>query len=43
LFIKFSFYNLVRAWIMGVVVAGIFTLIPSLKSARVEPVEALRR
>jgi putative ABC transport system permease protein len=34
---------LVRAWFMGVVVASLFTLIPSLKSAFVEPVEALRR
>ncbi|MCL2269819.1 MAG: FtsX-like permease family protein [Treponema sp.] len=43
IFMGFSFFILIRAWIMGVVVASLFTLIPSLKSAFVEPVEALRR
>ena len=43
IFFDFSPVILVRAWIMGVVVASIFTLFPSLKSAFVEPVEALRR
>ena len=43
IFLAFNFAILVRAWIMGVVVASLFTLIPSLKSAFVEPVEALRR
>ena len=43
IFFQFSFGNLVRAWLLGVVVTSIFTLIPSLKSAFVEPVEALRR
>jgi putative ABC transport system permease protein len=43
LFLNFSPIALLRAWFMGVVVASIFTLIPSLKSAFVEPVEALRR
>jgi putative ABC transport system permease protein len=43
LFFDFSFVILFRAWLMGVVVASLFTLIPSLKSAFVEPVEALRR
>ncbi|MCL2250555.1 MAG: FtsX-like permease family protein [Treponema sp.] len=43
IFFQFSPLLLFRAWIMGVVVASIFTLIPSLKSAFVEPVEALRR
>jgi putative ABC transport system permease protein len=43
LFFEFSFIGLFRAWLMGVVVASLFTLIPSLKSAFVEPVEALRR
>jgi putative ABC transport system permease protein len=43
LFFEFSFFILLRAWFMGVVVASLFTLIPSLKSAFVEPVEALRR
>jgi putative ABC transport system permease protein len=42
-FFQFSPFILLRAWIMGVVVASVFTLIPSLKSAFVEPVEALRR
>jgi len=43
IFIKFSPAILLRAWLMGVIVASLFTLIPSLKSAFVEPVEALRR
>jgi putative ABC transport system permease protein len=43
IFFQFSFGKLLMAWIMGVVVASLFTLIPSLKSAFVEPVEALRR
>jgi putative ABC transport system permease protein len=42
-FFAFSPAILLRAWLMGVVVASLFTLIPSLKSATVEPVEALRR
>ena len=43
LFFEFSLLDLFRAWFMGVVIASVFTLIPSLKSAFVEPVEALRR
>jgi len=43
IFFQFSPVILLQAWLMGVVVASIFTLIPSLKSAFVEPVEALRR
>jgi len=43
IFFEFSPLILLQAWIMGVVVASLFTLIPSLKSAFVEPVEALRR
>ena len=43
IFFVFSPAILLRAWLMGVVVALLFTLIPSLKSAFVEPVEALRR
>ncbi|MDR1836366.1 MAG: ABC transporter permease [Treponema sp.] len=43
IFFVFSPFILLRAWLMGVVVASLFTLIPSLKSAFVEPVEALRR
>jgi len=43
IFFRFSPSILLQAWLMGVVVASLFTLIPSLKSAFVEPVEALRR
>lgn len=43
IFLNFNVWNLVYAWILGVSVASLFTLIPSLKSAFVEPVEALRR
>jgi len=43
IFFQFSFAKIVIAWIIGVVTASIFTLIPSLKSAFIGPVEALRR
>jgi ABC-type lipoprotein release transport system permease subunit len=43
IFIKFNFLNLLQSWLLGVAVAAVFTLFPSLKSAFVEPVEALRR
>jgi len=43
LFFEFKPLVLLRAWLMGVVIASLFSLIPSLKSAFVEPVEALRR
>ncbi|MDR0690130.1 MAG: ABC transporter permease [Spirochaetaceae bacterium] len=43
IFFDFSFANLLRSWLMGVLTASLFTLFPSLKSAFVEPVEALRR
>ena len=43
IFFHFSFGALLKAWLMGVIVASLFTLIPSLRSAFVEPVEALRR
>jgi putative ABC transport system permease protein len=43
IYFQFSFTNLFRGWILGVVIASLFTLFPSLKSAFVEPVEALRR
>ncbi|MDR0472965.1 MAG: ABC transporter permease, partial [Treponema sp.] len=43
IFFQFSVRRLISAWLMGVGVASLFTLIPSLKSAFVEPVEALRR
>jgi len=42
-FFQFSFYRLFISWITGVVVASLFTLIPSLRSAFIEPVEALRK
>ena len=43
IFFQFSVGRLFMAWSMGVVIASIFTVIPSLRSAFVEPVEALRR
>jgi ABC-type lipoprotein release transport system permease subunit len=43
IFMDFSWLNLLQSWLMGVLVASLFTLFPSLKSAFVEPVEALRR
>ncbi|MDR2517882.1 MAG: FtsX-like permease family protein [Spirochaetaceae bacterium] len=43
IFFAFSPAGLLKSWCMGVAVASLFTLIPSLKSAFVEPVEALRR
>ncbi|MDR2448096.1 MAG: ABC transporter permease [Treponema sp.] len=43
IFFHFSVGSLLRSWLMGVAVASLFTLFPSLKSAFVEPVEALRR
>ena len=43
IFFRFSPWILLRAWLMGVAVASVFTLIPSMRSAFVEPVEALRR
>ena len=43
IFFEFKPSVLLNAWLMGVVIASLFTLIPSLKSAFVEPVEALRR
>jgi putative ABC transport system permease protein len=42
-FFQFSFTRIIQAWLIGVIVASVFTLIPSLKSAFVEPVEALRK
>jgi len=42
-FLGVSPFIIIRAWLLGVIVASLFTLIPSLKSAFVEPVEALRR
>ncbi|MDR2952534.1 MAG: FtsX-like permease family protein [Treponema sp.] len=42
-FFRLSFVRIIQAWLIGVVIASIFTLIPSLKSAFVESVEALRK
>jgi putative ABC transport system permease protein len=43
IFFVFDIGRLLQAFLMGVIVASVFTLFPSLRSARVEPVEALRR
>jgi putative ABC transport system permease protein len=43
IFMTFSPPMIVQGFFFGVIVAGICTLIPSLKSAFIEPVEALRR
>jgi putative ABC transport system permease protein len=43
LFFQFKFGKLLLIWFFGVIFTALFTLIPSLKSAFVEPVEALRR
>jgi putative ABC transport system permease protein len=43
LFFSFNIGKLIWIWILGVVFTSLFTLLPSLKSAFVEPVEALRR
>jgi len=42
-FFRFSFGRIIQTWLIGVAVASIFTIIPSLKSAFIEPVEALRK
>ncbi|MCL2093329.1 MAG: ABC transporter permease [Treponema sp.] len=43
IFFQFDHRRLAYAWVLGVLIASIFTLVPSLKSAFVEPVEALRK
>ena len=43
IFTQFNPAELLQAFLMGVIVAAVFTLIPSLRSVKVEPVEALRR
>jgi putative ABC transport system permease protein len=43
LYLTFSPALLAQSWLLGVGIATLFTLFPSLKSAFVEPVEALRR
>jgi putative ABC transport system permease protein len=43
IFLEFSPSGIVQGFLFGVVISSICTLIPSLKSAFIEPVEALRR
>jgi len=43
LFMVFSVGNLVEGFVFGVLVSAACTLVPSMKSAFIEPVEALRR
>jgi putative ABC transport system permease protein len=43
LFLSFSPLVIAQGFVFGVVVSAVCTLIPSLKSAFIEPVEALRR
>ena len=43
IFIKFSLIILIKGFIFGTIVTSICTILPSLKSAFIEPVEALRR
>lgn len=43
IFIKFSFIILIKGFLFGTIVSSICTIFPSLKSAFIEPVEALRR
>lgn len=43
LFLKFSFDYMLKGFLFGVIVSSFCTIIPSLKAAFIEPVEALRR
>jgi putative ABC transport system permease protein len=43
IFMTFSPLMMLQGFVFGVVVSGVCTLVPSLKSAFIEPVEALRR
>jgi putative ABC transport system permease protein len=43
LFFQFSVGRIIQAWSLGVIIASLCTLFPSLKSTRIDPVEALRR
>lgn len=43
IYLSFSFIYLIEAFLFGVIISGICTIFPSLKSAFIEPVEALRR
>ncbi|MDR2343386.1 MAG: FtsX-like permease family protein, partial [Spirochaetaceae bacterium] len=40
---KFDWFTIAQGFLLGVVISSICTVIPSLKSAYIEPVEALRR
>lgn len=42
MFFKFSIVRIVQAWFIGVAITSLCTLFPTMKSAFVEPVEALR-
>ena len=43
LFFHFGFTRIVQAWLIGIIITSLFTLIPSLRSAFVEPADALSR
>lgn len=43
IFIHFSLVTLISGFLFGMILSGLCTLLPSLKSAFIEPVEALRR
>jgi len=43
IFIDFSIFYLIQGFFIGVIVSGCCTIIPSFRSVKVEPVEALRR
>jgi putative ABC transport system permease protein len=43
IFFQFSISRMMQAWLIGVAVSSVLTVIPALKSAFVEPVEALRK
>jgi putative ABC transport system permease protein len=43
MFLRFSASGIATGWLLGAAVSSAFTLLPSLKSAFVEPVEALRQ
>jgi ABC-type lipoprotein release transport system permease subunit len=43
IYVQFSFLNILQGMLYGLLVSGACTLLPSLKAAFIEPVEALRR
>ena len=43
IFFRFGIARMAQAWLTGLALTSLFTLFPSLRSAYVEPVEALRR